>query len=523
MGSFLTCALSFLPPQPRLGASVVQTFTHVSLVAALSCAAIAQAQSSRLVEEPIGTKDTPTLVVSPRFKPANGGSGGSGGGEGGVAGACPQVISSYTSASFEGGQYVVQAGFAQGEMTACSYLLSPSDFPLRIDLIESIFATSNASVQTTTQWTVMVWQGTPATGTLVYSYSSNDIDLPHIVMPPGTNGVNVQFGIDPADPEQMVVVDNGSHIFSVGFRIDQHNNQTQNPCFFAPPSASNAFPTTDVGGLAAPTTNWLYALDCGPLGCAAGWKSFSQIPTVCRPTGDWVMRASWTPQSCELPGACCLPNGTCQSILESQCVAQGGIFSGQGVACTASTCTANICPCCFVATGGCVTLAPSSCAAAGGIAGPTGQSCTGYVCFPTGACCLPDGTCVGPISPSACAAQGGVFEGNGTTCFVGLCPEPMGAACFPTGFCLELTEAQAAAAGATWAGPGTTCVDGNGDGNADACFTANPADINGDGVVGAADLTMLLNAWGSVGGAADINHDGSVNAADLSILLDSWS
>ena len=476
------------------------------------CTGVAFCDGSRIVEDAVAVKDTPYLLARPDFKP----------GEGGTAGAgCPQVVSTYTNASFDGGQYIVQAGFAENEIAACSYTVSPADFPLKIDLIEMIFATSNASVMTTTHWSVLVWQGTPATGTLVYSYSSNGVDLPHLVMAPGTNGTNVQFGIDPSDPEQMVVLDNGSHTFSVGYRIDHHNNQTANPCLVAPPSASNAFPTTDVGGLSSPSTNWLYAVDCGGLGCPAGWKNFAQLPVLCRPSGDWVMRVSWRPQSCEIPGACCLPNGTCQSLTNSQCVAQGGTFSGEGVICTTNTCAANICPCCFAATGGCVTLTPAACQQAGGVAGPTGQSCTGYVCFPQGACCLPDGSCIGPVSPEQCAAQGGVFKGNGTVCTAGLCPEPMGAACFPNGFCLVLTQAQATAAGATWKGPGTTCADGNGNGIADSC-ESNPADLNHDGHVGAADITILLNAWGASNSPADLNHDGTVNSPDITILLSNW-
>ena len=50
----------------------------------------------------------------------------------------------------------------------------------------------------------------------------------------------------------------------------------------------------------------------------------------------------------------------------------------------------------------------------------------------------------------------------------------------------------------------------------------NPADLNGDGAVNAADLSILLSNWGGKG-AGDINGDGAVNAADLSILLSSWS
>ena len=55
-----------------------------------------------------------------------------------------------------------------------------------------------------------------------------------------------------------------------------------------------------------------------------------------------------------------------------------------------------------------------------------------------------------------------------------------------------------------------------------ALVPANPADLNGDGVVSAPDLTLLLSNWGG-SGLGDINGDGVVNAADLSILLSSWS
>ena len=50
----------------------------------------------------------------------------------------------------------------------------------------------------------------------------------------------------------------------------------------------------------------------------------------------------------------------------------------------------------------------------------------------------------------------------------------------------------------------------------------NASDINSDGRVDAADLALLLNAWGSAKGAADINRDGGVNGVDLAILLGQW-
>lgn len=48
------------------------------------------------------------------------------------------------------------------------------------------------------------------------------------------------------------------------------------------------------------------------------------------------------------------------------------------------------------------------------------------------------------------------------------------------------------------------------------------ADLNGDGLVGAADLSILLGAWGG-SGIGDLNADGVVGPEDLAILLAAWS
>ena len=61
-------------------------------------------------------------------------------------------------------------------------------------------------------------------------------------------------------------------------------------------------------------------------------------------------------------------------------------------------------------------------------------------------------------------------------------------------------------------------------GSAATVFTStgcNPSDLNGDGVVGAADLSLLLSAWGTPG-PGDLDGDGSVGAADLALLLAAW-
>jgi hypothetical protein len=48
-------------------------------------------------------------------------------------------------------------------------------------------------------------------------------------------------------------------------------------------------------------------------------------------------------------------------------------------------------------------------------------------------------------------------------------------------------------------------------------------DLNGDGVVSAPDLTVLLGAWGPcVGCDADLDGDGAVSGSDLATLLSAW-
>ncbi|MBL9148366.1 MAG: hypothetical protein JNM94_06700 [Phycisphaerae bacterium] len=50
-----------------------------------------------------------------------------------------------------------------------------------------------------------------------------------------------------------------------------------------------------------------------------------------------------------------------------------------------------------------------------------------------------------------------------------------------------------------------------------------PADLNGSGTVDAADLGILLGAWGACGScAADLDQSGTVDAADLGVLLGAW-
>ncbi|MFO0828389.1 MAG: hypothetical protein U0572_09580 [Phycisphaerales bacterium] len=65
-------------------------------------------------------------------------------------------------------------------------------------------------------------------------------------------------------------------------------------------------------------------------------------------------------------------------------------------------------------------------------------------------------------------------------------------------------------------GTGTITVTQDG-----SCPVVCVGDLNGDGVVDAQDLGILLGGWGG-GGVADLNGDGTVDAQDLGILLGAW-
>jgi hypothetical protein len=47
------------------------------------------------------------------------------------------------------------------------------------------------------------------------------------------------------------------------------------------------------------------------------------------------------------------------------------------------------------------------------------------------------------------------------------------------------------------------------------------ADLNCDGIVGGADLGILLGQWGTAG-SADLNRDGVVNGSDIGMMLGAW-
>ena len=76
----------------------------------------------------------------------------------------------------------------------------------------------------------------------------------------------------------------------------------------------------------------------------------------------------------------------------------------------------------------------------------------------SGACCLPDGSCV-EVTSSQCAASDGDYQGDLTDCGSVSCPQPLGACCIEaTGGCLDLTEDDCAVVGGIWSGWDTDCA-----------------------------------------------------------------
>ncbi len=431
-------------------------------------------------------------------------------------GQCTQT-STHTDAAFSGaGSCTVQAGFAQGEIVAGSYTIPAGQFPIIIEAAELMFGTSNTIETTTTQLSFFAWQGNPGTGQ-VATFSSGAGDIPALSIGPGNNCVVYSLQVDPNDPFPIVVANDGSNTFSVGFRIDQHHfPPTQ--CF-NPNSARNAFPTTDTSGVASGSQNWLNPIDCGFVGCPPGWQNFDTLPgnpgMTCTPSGDWILRVRWRPVSCTPGvGACCMPNGTCELTTTVDCGANGGMYQGDGTLCEFVECEVQEGACCFPM--GCIALSAPDCNAAGGTPGPAGSNCATFVCNPMGACCLPDGSCVGPVSPESCATQNGTFRGNGTSCGSVVCPQPEGACCFSTGACLVLTESECAVAG-TWQGADSICSACD----EDPC----PEDVDNDGTIGLGDLAGLLAAFGECPGGANYNPDANISGdpcidlADLAGLL----
>jgi len=218
-------------------------------------------------------------------------------------------------------------------------------------------------------------------------------------------------------------------------------------------------------------------------------------PLLCIANGGTLLPAGTTcdETTCANAGPCCTPNGNCVVQSAADCAEDSGLFQGFGQSCAGAVCfmskpcclpdelpcvvtDVNLClsvggtvingaasceevdcdtqACCL--NGACQDLLASECTAAGGAPQGPGTSCSGGfgpTCPASGACDLPDGTCV-QTTAEECSTQGGKFDGADTVC------PPLGACCSPILFiCSQKTEAACLSGDGTYLGDGIPCDD----------------------------------------------------------------
>ena len=365
-------------------------------------------------------------------------------------------IVSHTDVSFEGGTYKLQAGFRSGEVAIATYSVPQEQFPIVVESMEAILGQFQATA-TVTEYSFIVWDGPPDLGLIRAVFSSDDIEIPHARLPPGTKGVNIVILIDPSDPEQLVLDnDSGTNSFSIGFRIDMHNQPSPFPCLLPADWTQNAFPITDVNPAVLNLTgNWLHAILCG--NACDGLNTFDDLPTICRPTGNWVMRATYRcPNAPEPAGACCVSEQIC--IDGVQATSCEGLFMGSNTACALVECPEPRGACCFIG-GGCLpSVTTDQCEGIQGVYAGDDTSCAVTSTCTPGACCRDDGSCV-EVAEFQCDQIAGTFKGIFSSCATANCPQPpgsccIGCACFPN---ILADDCEALFLG-TWNGPDSTCV-----------------------------------------------------------------
>lgn len=133
--------------------------------------------------------------------------------------------------------------------------------------------------------------------------------------------------------------------------------------------------------------------------------------------------------------------------------------------------------------------------------------CTGD---PTGAACMPDGSCIEGLTEADTIDLGGFWNGAGSACAEALC---LGACFIPAnGACIQFDLATCDLVGGVWNGPGST-----------ECPPACVADFNGDGTLNFFDISAFLGAFNLQDPAADLDENGSFNFFDISTFLQEFT
>ncbi|MBT5583663.1 MAG: hypothetical protein HOI89_08950 [Phycisphaerae bacterium] len=179
---------------------------------------------------------------------------------------------------------------------------------------------------------------------------------------------------------------------------------------------------------------------CGSFGCATDLSAHE-------------MGHNWGSDHCNCPSNTMNPSLTCANNFSSSSISQISGFANSISGCLHVPGPSGAC--CIGS--GCQQQSQTECVAIGGVFQGDGSLCADVTCeSASGACCLTSGTCA-TVSESQCAAVGGTYYGDGYPCDAELClPEPTGACCY--GSTCNVTE-EADCPGA-WLGADTTC-DGN--------------------------------------------------------------
>lgn len=177
-----------------------------------------------------------------------------------------------------------------------------------------------------------------------------------------------------------------------------------------------------------------------------------------------------------------------------------------------STCAATARQVCGLCGPGCGQASSGDCCTAHATPSCSDASCCRTVCIEDPFCCESGwdatcattalarcagcaGTCGNPTAGDCCSAH------TGRACSDAACCELV---CAADGFCCDIEwDAMCATTARTQC---SSCQ--------------KPGDLNRDGVVNSADLSMVLNAWGTPNG--DVNGDGFTGSTDLTILLNNW-
>lgn len=182
-------------------------------------------------------------------------------------------------------------------------------------------------------------------------------------------------------------------------------------------------------------------------------------------------------------GACCTGDG-CSVVTLVECLGiPGGTWLGSDTSCDECP-TIETGACCLqdgFAFGGCLQTDFMTCDSLGGDWLGVGTDCIGCEPAPQpGGCCVPTGCLL--LSEEDCMMLGGDWLGDGVPCTA--CP-PVGACCACSG-CIVTWESECIALGGDWL-EGFPCTE---------CPPPCPGDVNGDGMVDGADLSIILGTWG---------------------------